>query len=130
MVAVFKIGIAEYVRELKATVAQQAFGVDGEPAAWPEVQNIAVMQIAVQDDDVLRFREEFTRRRGRLAQDTAVPQGGRLQFLKPARQRYQFGKRPILRRVQSGRHVADYAARLVGASTQILFRDPRYDPGQ
>ena len=51
-----RIGIAEDVGEVEAALAEQTLRIDGQPAARSEIENIGVMQIAVQHGQVPRAR--------------------------------------------------------------------------
>lgn len=79
------IGIAEDVGEIEAALAHKALRIYGKPPTRPGVQDVAVMEIAVQDDDVLRFFQKVAGRRRGLEQNTPLLPGGRPEFLKPLR---------------------------------------------
>jgi glutamate synthase (NADPH/NADH) small chain len=55
------VRFAEDVGEVEAAFADEAFGVDGEPAARAEVEDIAVMKVAVQHHGLLRIGEQRPR---------------------------------------------------------------------
>jgi hypothetical protein len=52
------VRITKNIDEIKGSFAQQAFGIDGKPPLRSEVEDVAVVDIAVKNDDVPRFGEE------------------------------------------------------------------------
>jgi hypothetical protein len=77
------VRVAEDVGKLEPALADEALRVDGEPASLLEVEDVAVVQVAVQNHDVARLVQEFARHLGRVGQDTSMARGGGRQRLEP-----------------------------------------------
>jgi hypothetical protein len=58
------VWIAEEVGILKAPLTNEPFRVDSQPATFSKVENVAVVDIAVQHTDVLRACQQPARRHG------------------------------------------------------------------
>ena len=64
-------------------------GVDRQPTPWAKVEDVAVMEVAVQHDNVLGLVQQLARRDGSQAQETTVPCGSRFKLGEPLRQRHE-----------------------------------------
>ncbi len=117
--AIGKIRMAEEVRAVEASLADQALGVDGQPAAIAEVEHVAMMEVAVQHPDIARRRQERLRGAGAPLQDAAVPGRCRHEIAKPGRLGVSFGG-GLDRDVRRSRAVAQ---RTRQASTSSPDRD-------
>lgn len=95
-----KVRVGEDAGEVEATLSDQMLGVNGKPAARPEVENVAMMQITMQHPDLAGTGQQRTCSIGATDKDTAVGGRRRFQIMKPLRQRDQFGKRLGTRRMQ------------------------------
>ena len=122
------VRIAQDVDEVERPLAEKPLGVDGEPAAVAAIEDVAVMDVAVQDDDVARIGQQRLRRRVRLGEQAAMCPCGRRQGREPARQRDEFRRRSGARRMQAQGHVAEDAARLIVPAGRDHFRE-RARPG-
>lgn len=87
-----QIGITKDVGEIEAAFAHEALRIYGEPPARPGIQDVAMMEIAVQDNDVLRFLQKIAGHRSSVEQNAALFPGGRPEFLKPLRQGNERGR--------------------------------------
>ena len=47
------IRVAQDVHEIEGAVAEQSFGIDDNPAAWAGIEDILMMDVAMQHDDLL-----------------------------------------------------------------------------
>ena len=61
---IVKIRVGEDVGVSRTALAQKPLRVDGEPTARAEIEHVAVMQVAMQDDDLARFGEQGARNFG------------------------------------------------------------------
>ena len=110
------VGIAQDVDEVERPFAEKTLGVDGEPAAFTAVENVAVVDIAMQHHDIARIGQK--RLRGpicRNQQAAMCPRRWR-QGLEPTRQGNELRRWSGARRMQSYRHLAENAACLVVAT--------------
>src|SRR5882762_6773505 len=78
------VGIAQDVDEIEGAFAPKGLGVDRQPAARAGIEDVAVMDVAVQHHRLARVGQQLARRRIGFGQESALAARRRRKGFKPA----------------------------------------------
>ena len=94
-----EIGIAEDVRIVETAFAKYGVRIDCEPATWTEVEHILVVDVAVEGQDIARFRKQRAGDRVSAREQAAVRARDGAKWFEPYIERCE------IRRWLGARHV-------------------------
>ncbi|GBQ20922.1 hypothetical protein AA12717_0715 [Gluconacetobacter sacchari DSM 12717] len=104
-----EIGVEEQRGEIEAALAEQALGIDGEPAFRAEVQHVSIMEVAMERDLFAGPGQQRARRGGTAAQPVAAFGEDGQKVAKPVIQRTKGQAAWCLLAMQAARDAAELA---------------------